>query len=65
MNDGMVKRAVRQGIQSRTVENGHGGSRKRKNAFEFQPDEMAEALRRAKAKRAKDEKAYAARKGMS
>jgi hypothetical protein len=63
MNDGMVKRAVKQGINSRPVEHGRGGKRLRKNAFQFTPDLMAAALERARQKRIKDDiNAYAARK---
>ncbi|MNI92030.1 hypothetical protein D3C73_1497740 [compost metagenome] len=63
MNDGMVKRAVKQGINSRPVEQGRGGKRPRKNAFQFTPDLMADALERARQKRIKDDiNAYAARK---
>lgn len=66
MNDGLVKRAVRQGAKSRPVEHGHGGQRKRKNAFHFTPALMDDALERARQKRIKDDiKAYAARKRSS
>jgi len=66
MNDGLVKRAVRQGAKSRPVENGRGGKRARKNAFQFTPDLMADTLERARQKRLNDDiKAYAARKRSS
>ncbi|NWL13263.1 hypothetical protein DM793_18525 [Paenarthrobacter nitroguajacolicus] len=68
MNDGLVKRAVKQGAKSQPVEHGHGhgAKRARKNAFQFTPALMDDALERARHQRIKDDiKAYAARKRSS